>query len=319
MTANAEAIPLMSSMPFSEKIINSVFGKMLIAITQTVLGSVILLLTFLVRQVVGIFVLKYAIILAVGVLAGFSARRFLYENTQILQLLVAWIAAVLSSAALEILSYGFIGINLFTSPNQLPDWQGLIELALMSFSAWMVIAAFQSEPSFESEFTPEPPMPKEPPALQKISNPPRLSLKSRILNIIPSSRNARVDGKLSVLGSGRNGAKKTLKSSLLKLKTKRAKSQELTKISGIRPKSPLTIPRRKNKKIARIKKKRLRKNKHAADVKFVGAQEHSCPYCLELVAANDPRGVMVCSICNTQHHADCWGITGACQIPHAQN
>jgi hypothetical protein len=24
----------------------------------------------------------------------------------------------------------------------------------------------------------------------------------------------------------------------------------------------------------------------------------------------------VCPICKTWHHADCWGITGACQIPH---
>jgi hypothetical protein len=23
-----------------------------------------------------------------------------------------------------------------------------------------------------------------------------------------------------------------------------------------------------------------------------------------------------CKICHTLHHADCWAVTGACQIPH---
>jgi hypothetical protein len=26
--------------------------------------------------------------------------------------------------------------------------------------------------------------------------------------------------------------------------------------------------------------------------------------------------VHACSICHTPHHADCWAMTGVCQIPH---
>lgn len=44
--------------------------------------------------------------------------------------------------------------------------------------------------------------------------------------------------------------------------------------------------------------------------------EHRCPYCLDLVMDNDPRGVKVCSECKTHHHADCWAVTGTCQVPH---
>jgi hypothetical protein len=44
--------------------------------------------------------------------------------------------------------------------------------------------------------------------------------------------------------------------------------------------------------------------------------EHRCPYCLELIIPNDPRGTVECKICHTLHHADCWAITGACQVPH---
>jgi hypothetical protein len=45
-------------------------------------------------------------------------------------------------------------------------------------------------------------------------------------------------------------------------------------------------------------------------------EEHRCPYCLELIEPNDPRGTVECKICHTLHHADCWAITGACQVPH---
>ncbi len=45
-------------------------------------------------------------------------------------------------------------------------------------------------------------------------------------------------------------------------------------------------------------------------------EEHRCPYCLEDVKRNDPRGVKECDICHTLHHADCWNVTGMCQVPH---
>jgi hypothetical protein len=51
-------------------------------------------------------------------------------------------------------------------------------------------------------------------------------------------------------------------------------------------------------------------------VRLVGATEHRCPYCLEVVVRNDPRGVKICPICHTHHHADCWAVTGTCQVPH---
>ncbi len=45
-------------------------------------------------------------------------------------------------------------------------------------------------------------------------------------------------------------------------------------------------------------------------------EEHRCPYCLDEVKRNDPRGVKECGICHSLHHADCWAITGNCQVPH---
>jgi hypothetical protein len=45
-------------------------------------------------------------------------------------------------------------------------------------------------------------------------------------------------------------------------------------------------------------------------------EEHRCPYCLEPVLRTDGRGVKECEVCHTLHHADCWAITGSCQVPH---
>jgi membrane protein CcdC involved in cytochrome C biogenesis len=60
-------------------------------------------------------------------------------------------------------------------------------------------------------------------------------------------------------------------------------------------------------------KRRLGRKVH---VQLATVEEHRCPYCLELVNPKDPRGVVECKVCHTLHHADCWGITGSCQVPH---
>jgi hypothetical protein len=66
--------------------------------------------------------------------------------------------------------------------------------------------------------------------------------------------------------------------------------------------------------VLRPKKKRLFQRKSKIQLAMV--EEHRCPYCLDPVSRNDPRGVKECDVCHTLHHADCWAITGVCQVPH---
>jgi hypothetical protein len=66
--------------------------------------------------------------------------------------------------------------------------------------------------------------------------------------------------------------------------------------------------------VVRPKKKRLFQRK--PKIQFALVEEHRCPYCLDPVSRNDPRGVKECEVCHTLHHADCWAITGVCQVPH---
>jgi hypothetical protein len=63
-----------------------------------------------------------------------------------------------------------------------------------------------------------------------------------------------------------------------------------------------------------VKRRRVR-SAHAG-IQINTQEQHRCPYCLETVDPGDPGGVRVCSICHTIHHADCWDVTGSCQVPH---
>lgn len=56
--------------------------------------------------------------------------------------------------------------------------------------------------------------------------------------------------------------------------------------------------------------------KHKPKVNLALVELHRCPYCLEEVSLSDPRGVKKCEVCGAVHHADCWGVTGECQVPH---
>ena len=52
------------------------------------------------------------------------------------------------------------------------------------------------------------------------------------------------------------------------------------------------------------------------NIQLALVEEHRCPYCLEPVVHTDPRGVKKCNVCQSLHHADCWAVTGTCQVPH---
>lgn len=63
-----------------------------------------------------------------------------------------------------------------------------------------------------------------------------------------------------------------------------------------------------------VRPKRRRSRRKAIEFALTG--EHRCPYCLDPVTRNDSRGVKECEVCHTLHHADCWAISGVCQVPH---
>ncbi len=76
-------------------------------------------------------------------------------------------------------------------------------------------------------------------------------------------------------------------------------------------------PRIKRRRLPKLHAPALRRRSNTnAGPRVVAVIEDRCPYCLDIVKRNDPRGVRVCEVCGTPHHADCWSITGKCQVPH---
>lgn len=83
----------------------------------------------------------------------------------------------------------------------------------------------------------------------------------------------------------------------------------------IEPVQPQRTPRTRTRRV-RTKAKPVLAPSNGNGARVVAHVEDRCPYCFDIVKRNDPRGVHVCEICHTPHHADCWAITGKCQVPH---
>jgi hypothetical protein len=83
--------------------------------------------------------------------------------------------------------------------------------------------------------------------------------------------------------------------------------------------SPLpreAAPNSKRRRFIRRRSTKQSRANHNDGPRVMAVVEDRCPYCLDVIKRNDPRGVRTCDVCGTPHHADCWSITGKCQVPH---
>ncbi len=85
----------------------------------------------------------------------------------------------------------------------------------------------------------------------------------------------------------------------------------------VEPVQPQRTHRAKPRRVrAKAKPAPVSSNGNHNGARVIARVEDRCPYCFDIVKRNDPRGVHVCEICHTPHHADCWAVTGKCQVPH---
>jgi hypothetical protein len=261
-------MPMMEGNTFLDRVIHTALGRIIVALIQTILVSLALLLVFILPRNIEIQVLKYTVVLLVGLTAGFSSRRFLKGHSLFLKIITAALAVVLSLMIQHFLSTGFIGVEPFLGRGRFSDWGSLIQLGTAVAGSLLVILAFRS-----SQRTPGSVISQKEPMVRPREN------------------------------SRANKGHSNSQISRLELKENTASAP---------PKLALAPPAKINKPASK-KKKKQRKSR---EIHLIGEEEHTCPYCLERVKKGDPRGVKVCPVCKTWHHADCWGITGACQIPH---
>lgn len=307
MSSNVDAVPYMTQSKLPERILGSAVGRIFLICLQTVVGSVAVMLLLLIWQPADMELLKYALVAATGLLAGFSARRLLMRNTLLLKLATSTASTVLSLVVLALLSDDFVGIGLKALTANGPNWAGLLQFGLASVGAWLAVLVFR--PRRETAGKPGPAAEVVP------QSAPARSRSGGWFSGIKLPAGREYIQNLSTKVSDKVGRIRVRKPGSLKVKPPKATAR--TKKRKPRKIAPKRSAASKNNKPVSIKKKRKEKG-NAKGIRLDGRVEHNCPYCLDPVKPRDSRGVKICPVCKTHHHADCWGITGACQIPHSQ-
>lgn len=230
--------------------------------------------------------LRWATAAGLGLLIGFATRHGLRGHSRLLRGLVSLAALAMALEFLGVISAGDAGVRLaFPSRRIAPDWDGLIQLVLGGISGLLVLSAS----SWRATAAADP---------SSSRGEARTGQASRA----PEGRRA------TVRSTGRPGTAIGARASTSSIGRSRTQTSSLSR----RVRSWLRLPSVGRPKV--LGGRGLRRWRHR--VRIVGAQEDRCPYCLDVVERNDARGVVVCPVCHTRHHADCWAVTGMCQVPH---
>ncbi len=317
-----------------QKLLTSLPGRIgLVLLTTMVITSLIPLL-FLFNQMIIPIVLKIIAIISIGFVSGFATRRLLPSSTRLLGLLVSFVAVYSSLWLLSTLTIGYAGIQPFNSGSS-PDWSGLLQLLLSSVIAWLVLTSWQKQKFISSTQVASRGTRKQPPSTAKTSR-----KGARLISRPQSSSLTTMTSRLK-LPQWKEISWPDFKSpaifhirywelkfgslwNKLRLSLQPLQARLSMIIDHVFPTGNMRIPKRKVKtraesKAIKVSRQELQKSinmQAPTTVRFTGSVEHRCPFCLEIVKKKDPRGVKVCPICHTHHHADCWAITGTCQVPH---
>lgn len=290
------AISMRRSLFGEGSLVETLLGRVLVSVLFTAVVGAVLTLLFSVNRVWPPFVLKYAILGAVGLGSGFAARRFLIGRNILLRFGSAIISLLVALTVMNVLTLGFIGLNFLRAYPNNPAWDGAWQLALTSALAFL---ALRVRPRFAREVMVEP---RYTPAAE----PTRTTVRR------PASRNTRTVGRPRVAHRTRRSDARATRP------TASARRNGLTaRLSSLftAPSSETARRKRVAGRPTKVQPRRRGIFRRRA-VAFSGAEQHVCPYCLERVIRSDPRGVKICKVCKTWHHADCWDITGVCQVPH---
>jgi len=253
---------------------------------STMLTAILFAIAYVVNETVALPVLSLAATTGLGLVAGFAARYMLRGRIGLLRLLAAWAAILVGQLLLGLLTAGGMGVGPMRVPLTTPDWRGLWHCAL---SVWASLLALYAWPTHRTE---EQPLPARRSLLQYPQDAWR-ALTERM-----------------------RGALQNLRRRPMHVATS-PNSPPVRARSGLQS-APAPAPRTRGQRNGATKRQleRKRRAKRMAEIHVMGTEESRCPYCLDIVQPNDARGIVTCPICRARHHADCWAITGMCQVPH---
>jgi hypothetical protein len=328
-----------------QKFNDSLLGRILAIFFAVLSASGLVYLIFISNQGILPRLLQWALIAGLGFVAGFSARFMLAGRTLALRWLTALLALLGGLVFLGLISRGWLGARL-PQPEQADlnlGWLG--QFGLAGLAAWFSLSAWKLDPRPQSgkkgsgEIEPGKSGPDKK-GSKKTGSARTVTAKKRApARKSTAKKNAPEAPKKSPPKRSSQPAAASPEPALPRLARPEFWQEQWLQIqSSLRrwwehglPESPhAPAPRHRKKPAIRLQAKRQqlqtkRPRRPASSepapasnsgVRLIGKEEHRCPYCLEEVVEDDPRGIKICPICNTYHHADCWAVTGTCQVPH---
>ena len=244
----------------------------------TLMTGVILAFVGVVNVSIQDWALNLATAAALGLASGLASRVVLRRYGWGLRLSTALATTVMSLIFVGWLTAGFAGISPHLGGQAHTDWVGLARVALGILGAALALRAWR--PSISPGGNPSPDAVAEPEPNPGWAASPTNHESGHRPESAPRSD----------VGLPLSGARSP--------RPERVRSLGTTLSDRLRFRS------------------RRRPSTSAKAIHLAEGEEHRCPYCLELVAPGDRRGVVICPVCHTYHHADCWAITGVCQVPH---
>jgi len=237
-------------------------------------------------------VLSMALASGIGLTLGLGSRHMLRGGSLGLRISAAWAAVIVGLILMGMVTRGDAGLAFHDSRRPLPDRYGLLQVALGSLSALLALTAWSGG---------------------RVGNRSR-AVHSRI-GAAGASRSAAMTGVPAPTDAGitqPNRARRRPVHSETRPQPARPVRESMRRTVNERPTKDSRVPTmpRLGAWAKRVIPWRRRR------VQLVGNEAHRCPYCLDPVERNDARGVVVCPVCHTRHHADCWAVTGMCQVPH---
>lgn len=256
--------------------VESVLGRITLITLFTALLGVVLALAFLVNEQISPVALKFAIVAALSLTAGLLGRRLLAGRNGLLKYFSSVFAVLVAFGVLNFLTRGFIGINLLNLAAIGNPLDAILQFLIVGVGVWMAQSAWSS-------------------ARREVMVEPRAVYEPEPLPLSPPRRSRRRAQSVSLLSS---------------LNEKWDSALNWT-VRALQPSTGVRTRKVRSKPAKRSMRRRGR-----TEIALSAEEEHLCPYCLEPVVKRDPRGVKICKVCKTWHHADCWAITGVCQVPH---
>jgi hypothetical protein len=232
---------------------------------------------------------------SLGLISGFSARRALRDHTALLRTLAGIASVIISMLFIGWISGGDAGLVLHRQGRPAADWNGLLQVTIGAASATLAMAAWNHRRlRTPADLTQRTPYAE---GQRQVDRRPSPGLTGRAVAALQGASRGLQTGVAIHAGRFRRGL------------ARRARGwKSLWQGSWLSERLPQwNLP---------AGFLRRRESIQPGRVRLLGVEEHRCPYCLDVVERHDPRGVVTCKVCHTRHHADCWAVTGMCQVPH---